>query len=234
MSDRNRVRIHEAGHAVAIHAYGQESGAVVRFGRHEGHTHHWTPSDRAMERMTTDEIRALREADIVISLAGEAALEVFGDPNPSGGAQGDRENALETARLLDAAPIASAATLAIVARLYVRALALAREHRAAIERLAETLALNGDRLAGHQVRAALLAAFGGWPTQRFDPKSEDRVLTRTRHLFELHVRETDSAVERIVLMRDSEAAARAGLDLAQYRREGLYGPDITPVPLKGA
>jgi hypothetical protein len=225
MTDHRRSRIHEGGHAVAVHAFGRESGRVVVFAAGEAHTHYWEPTGREAARRGD----AGAEANVIIALAGEAALEVFGDPAPRRGAQGDRQDALGAAWVLD-----RSAPGATVARLYPRALALMREHRAAIERFADTLALNGDRLAGHEVSVALEAAFGGWPTPRFDSASEDRVLTRKRAMFEIALRDTDTVGQRIGLMRDCESAARAGVSLAEYRRTGLYAPAITTVALKGA
>ena len=230
MTDHRRARIHEAGHAVAVHAFGRESGLVFVLDGDEAHTHYWAPTGREAARRGD----AGAEADIIISLAGQAALEVSGDPDPRRGAEGDRAEALDAARRLNGEPLATSETVATVARLYPRALALMREHWTAISRFADTLAANLDRLAGHQVRVALLAAFGDWPTPHFDSESEDRVLRRRRALFEINLRETDTVGERIALRRDCEAAAWAGISLAEIRRTGLYAPVDSTAVLKGA
>jgi hypothetical protein len=223
---RRRIRIHEAGHAVIARALGRDVDCLVVFAG-DGATHlepTWTWVARAM---SPADRRVYVEGDAMIDLAGEAALEVFGDPDPRGGADVDRAGALRSAHSLD--PTAPGAA---VARLYQRTLALARQHRAVIERFAESLAANGDRLAGDQLRPALDAAERGWPTPRFDSASESRILTRKRALFEGAVRDTDNAIQRIELMRDAEATAWAGVSLAEYRRDGLYAPAVTTVAIE--
>lgn len=220
----DRIRVHEAGHAVIARALHREVDRVVAFSV-DGATRFqptWTWQAKAMSPAAK---RAYVEADAMCDLGGEGALEIFGDPNPRGGADADRAGALRSAQSLD-----PATPLATVDRLYERTVALVRQNWAALERFVETLEVNGDRLAGEQLRVALDAALGGWPTPRFDARSETRVLTRKRALFEAAVRDTDSVDERIVLMRDCESAAWAGRSLAEYRQARAG----SMAPLKGA
>jgi hypothetical protein len=113
--------------------------------------------------MTRAEWRTYLESSIILDRGGEAALEVFGFADPGAGAAGDRERARATAEYLD-----PAAVDATMARLYQRALALCRDNRAAIERMAATLAANGDRITGeNEVRITLDAAMAGGPTPHF-------------------------------------------------------------------
>lgn len=208
MNARERARLHEAGHCIVGRLFGQEASGVVVFSAHDSHAGHYLPSPRDVDRMTRAEFDALVEGIAVADLAGAAALEVFGDPDPGRGAGSDREHALQAVRQL-----APAAPEAELDRLYGRAVALCREHRAAIARLAETLAANHDRLAGPEVRVALDAALGGWPSPRFDPASETRVLVRARNLFDHAFAELGpdpSFPARFALMRRCEAAARGG------------------------
>ncbi len=229
-----RTRLHEAGHAVVGRAVGRDADGVTVFGGH-GHTRHLLPSDRQVGGMTHPEWRAFLESLAVSNLAGEAALEVFGDSDPEGGADPDGARALKVARSLD--PAAPEVTLA---RLRGRAVDLARKHRAAIERFAATLAANGDRLAGSEVDAALRAAFGGWPMPRFDPASEAAVVCRRRDLFEASMAalgpgETTFRT-RLDLWRQADDAARSGTPLRPAARpvEPKAGLGWTPEQRRAA
>lgn len=125
--------------------------------------------------MTAEAWRAFVERQGVFDLAGQAALEVFGDPDPARGAGPDRDHARSAACHL--APTAPDAEMG---RLYGHALALARERRDVIERFAATMAANSDRLGGEEVRIALDCALGGRPGPVFRPG----FVIRRRVLFE--------------------------------------------------
>ena len=217
--DEHRVRTHESGHAIAGSALDRTPTVIVAAGRNLARTTHAVPTKGDTDRMSLAELRAFFEADAIIDLAGEAALALAGDPDPRDGAETDRRNALRSARSLD--PKTPEATLD---RLYQRALALVRQHQAAIVRLAETLAVNHGRLAGREVEIALDAAFGGWLTPKFDQESQFDIMVRRRDMFNAACRDTDTDDRRLELWRDAESAAWAGLSLAQYRRDGLYAP----------
>jgi hypothetical protein len=167
---RQRVRIHESGHAIVGRVLGLwDSPYVVASSDGSGQTHFYLPLARARDHMTREEWRTFQESSAISILAGQAGLEVFGDPEPGRGASADREHARTCAESLNpAAPDAE------MVRLYQRAIALARANRSAIERLAATLAANGNRLtapswagAQNEVRLALDAAMAGGPTPRF-------------------------------------------------------------------
>ena len=112
--------------------------------------------------MTRAEWRTFVESTAISDLAGQAALEVFGDPDPGRGADADRKSARRAAECLNPAdPDAE------MDRLGRCALGLARDNRAAIARFAATLEANGDRLGEGEVRVALDAATSGGPTPKF-------------------------------------------------------------------
>lgn len=209
MNLRERARIHEAGHLVCARVGGLEASEVLALDG-EGHSGHFLPGPREVDRMTRAEFDRMVESIGIADLAGTAALEVFGDEDPRGGAANDWDQALVSARQL-----APSAPEARRDAMYRRALALCRENRAAIERLAETLAANHDRLAGSEVRIALDAAFAAWPTPRFDPASEHAVAIRIRSIFEAECRGRGVTAEapwaeRYALWRAAEVAARSG------------------------
>jgi hypothetical protein len=225
MNDLARARLHEAGHALVGHAVGQESGGVTVLPGGDGYTRHWLPTNRQVAGMTRAEWRTFLEGMVVSYLAGEAALDEFGDPQPRRGAEADRARALETARTID--PSASEATRD---RLYGRARVLAREHRVAIERFAETLRVALDRLAGEEVQVALDAALGGWPTPRFDPASKVDFMIRRRAVFEEQARDfaNQSFTSRLALWKRAEAAVRSGQPLAQAAYQASCPKGATP------
>lgn len=160
---RQRVRIHESGHAICGRALLLEDPPrVVASSDGSGATVQFLPISRVRDRMTRAEWRAFMESTAISSLAGQAALDVFGDADPGRGADSDRQRARTTAEVLD-----PAAVDATMDRLYQRALALVRVNRAAIGRFVATLAANHNRLTDDEVRIALDAAMAGGPTPRF-------------------------------------------------------------------
>lgn len=174
--------IHEGGHVVigAVSGLTPAHHVVVRPDG-SGATDHYLPPWRQVERMSRAQWLGFVESYVIASLAGEAACEIFGFPNPRAGAGEDREIARSAAEPLD---FSTASPLeAQMARLYLRSLALARQHADAIERFARTLVANHGRLAGYEVRVALVAALAGHPTPSFD----DRFVIRHRTLFEAAV-----------------------------------------------
>ncbi len=175
--EASRTRRHEAGHAVLGRVVGlKDPTAVASFGD-EGVTRGVPPSPADAASMTRDAWRAYLEADAISSLAGKAALEAYGDIDPGRGAGADLRRARRTASLLD-----PAAPDAVVARLYRRAVELAREHRAAIVAFDATLAANGNCLSGARVGPALAAARAGRPRPRRGAAADFRV--RRREHFE--------------------------------------------------
>ena len=84
------------------------------------------------------------------------------------------------------------------------------------------LAVNGDRLGGTEIRIALDAAFGGWPTPRFDPESELQVAVRRRAFFEARARDNDSPRQL------RELANRSG-DGGHRHPPSLDGCDVSRV-----
>lgn len=226
--DRQRVRRHEAGHVVIGHALGLESAGAVCIGT-GGEAGHWLPTPRQVDGMRRADWAAFQEAIVVIDLAGEAALSVFGDPDPRGGAGPDRARALEAARGID-----PAAPEAARDRLYRRALDLAREHRGAIEWFAATLAANHDRLAGDEVADALAAALAGWPSPIFGPERDHKVMRTRRELFERAMVDgssSSSAMAWILAGRAARARVDAGPSLTASRQ--IAGTDPSQHDSKG-
>ena len=120
--------------------------------------------------------------------AGEAALETFGYADHAEGAGWDRGLARKAAEAMDPANPASVDLW--MERFYRVALALCRDHRAALERLADTLEANDDYLTGDEVPRSLDAALAGTgPTPIFTGRRHisqavfvDRLGVRTREM----------------------------------------------------
>ncbi|MFI5258307.1 MAG: hypothetical protein ACHQ01_01670 [Candidatus Limnocylindrales bacterium] len=146
-----RTRIHEAAHAVAQVALGMGWPFEVRSDEDSGHNRGFGQNVDASTILTSAEWRAFLEGRAICLLAGAAALQVFGDPDPVAGADWDRTQAAKAiAKIND--PVVSMNSM------YRRALELVRQHRGSILRFANALARADGRLSGWELRAALDAA----------------------------------------------------------------------------
>jgi hypothetical protein len=173
--ERMGTALHEAGHTIAAEHLGFEPSALVLFGDSEAQSHGYGPP--ASEG--THETRAAD--DLVVTLAGEVALEVFGDPDPARGAFEDQVHAREVAfDLADGEPVRADALL-VEAR--ERATRLIRERYREVLLLAETLLVN-HRLAGGELTTALEAAERDWPIPEFSVEGRYDFAVRQRELFE--------------------------------------------------
>lgn len=154
------IDIHESGHAVLGEVLRLERPIeVVRIGG-GAHVARYLPLSWEVAKMSRAEWLGFLERTGIAMSAGEAAVELLlGARDARRGTDHDRAKALALATALDPKYALSAQ-----AQLFLKALALARQHRAAIERFAATLGAHHGRLAGAGVGIALDAALGGRPT----------------------------------------------------------------------
>ncbi len=174
LSAHRRTRLHESGHAViafVLHLGGPTE--VFGSGADGGHTRGVGAASAYIARMSPRERHGYLEAECIYSLAGQAALEEFGDPDPSNGAGPDREYARQTLAAIGD----PSASLDVY---YDHARQLARTHRRAIERFADAMAAHDDHLAGPDVKAALEAAFSATPGPKRRPVTRAEFLAKLR------------------------------------------------------
>lgn len=153
LSAHRRSRIHEAGHAVIGYVLGLGAPVeVTARAEHGGSTRGQGWGRPALMHLSEPEWRDYLDREAIHKLAGEAALEVFGDPNPRLGAGPDREGAARAVAAMKDPSVS-------VADFRRRAVAMAQEHKAAIARFADEMARRDDKFSGlAEIRAALDAA----------------------------------------------------------------------------
>ena len=195
------VAIHEAGHAVIGHVLDIVAPDTVLV--HDGHRGH---VNRYIDDLLLDD-RGLENL-IAESLAGIAAMETLGVPDPDRGAARDRRNAGQLAALLD-----TGRADAIVDHGLARARGLTHQHRSALEHFARALDGNSGRLAGSEVTRALVWARADRTWSRAAAFDVDM---RRRDLFERRAR-PDMSREDLAELWASTAD------------EALRGPSDVPI-----